>query len=107
MKKRVGLARAIAYGPEIILYDEPTTGLDPIRSDAINNLILQLKRDLNVTSIVITHDMNSTYKVADRIAMLYEGRIIEVGSTEEIRNSPNPIVQQFINGRATGPIAEW
>lgn len=107
MKKRVGLARAIAYGPEIILYDEPTTGLDPIRADAINNLILQLKRDLNVTSIVITHDMNSTYKVADRIAMLYEGRIIEVGSTEEIRNSPNPIVQQFINGRATGPIAEW
>ncbi|HNS04974.1 MAG TPA: ABC transporter ATP-binding protein [Candidatus Saccharicenans sp.] len=107
MKKRVGLARAIAYGPEIVLYDEPTTGLDPIRADAINNLILQLKRDLNVTSIVITHDMNSTYKVADRIAMLYEGRIIEVGSSEEIRNSPNPIVQQFINGRATGPIAEW
>ncbi len=107
MKKRVGLARAIAYGPEIILYDEPTTGLDPIRADAINNLILQLKRDLNVTSIVITHDMNSTYKVADRIAMLYDGRIIEVGSTEEIRHSPNPIVQQFINGRATGPIAEW
>lgn len=107
MKKRVGLARAIAYGPEIILYDEPTTGLDPIRADAINNLILQLKRELNVTSIVITHDMNSTYKVADRIAMLYDGRIIEVGSSEEIRHSPNPIVQQFINGRATGPIAEW
>ncbi|MDD8020290.1 MAG: ABC transporter ATP-binding protein [Acidobacteriota bacterium] len=107
MKKRVGLARAIAYGPEIILYDEPTTGLDPIRADAINNLILQLKRDLKVTSMVITHDMNSTYKVADRIAMLYDGRIIEVGSPEEIKSSPNPVVQQFINGRATGPIAEW
>ncbi|MBP7870341.1 MAG: ABC transporter ATP-binding protein [Candidatus Saccharicenans sp.] len=107
MKKRVGLARAIAYGPEIILYDEPTTGLDPIRADAINNLILQLKNDLKVTSIVITHDMNSTYKVADRIAMLYDGRIIEVGSPQEIKSSPNPVVQQFINGRATGPIAEW
>lgn len=107
MKKRVGLARAIAYNPEIILYDEPTTGLDPIRADAINELILQLKRDLKVTSVVITHDMNSTYKVADRIAMLYDGRIIEVGTPEEIKNSANPIVQQFIHGRATGPIAEW
>ncbi|MCI4445025.1 MAG: ABC transporter ATP-binding protein [Candidatus Aminicenantes bacterium] len=107
MKKRVGLARAIAYNPEIILYDEPTTGLDPIRADAINNLILQLKKDLQVTSIVITHDMNSTFKVADRIAMLYDGRIIEVGTPEEIKNSSNPIVQQFIHGRATGPIAEW
>ena len=107
MKKRVGLARAIAYGPEIILYDEPTTGLDPIRADAINNLILQLKSDLRVTSIVITHDMNSTYKVADRVAMLYDGRIIEVGTPDEIKHSPNPIVQQFINGQATGPIAEW
>jgi phospholipid/cholesterol/gamma-HCH transport system ATP-binding protein len=107
MKKRVGLARAIAYGPEIVLYDEPTTGLDPIRADAINNLILQLKNDLKVTSIVITHDMNSTYKVADRIAMLYDGRIIEVDSPQEIKSSPNPVVQQFINGRATGPIAEW
>jgi len=107
MKKRVGLARAIAYGPEIVLYDEPTTGLDPIRADAINNLILQLKQDLKVTSIVITHDMNSTYKVADRIAMLYDGQIIEVDSPQEIRSSPNPVVQQFINGRATGPIAEW
>jgi phospholipid/cholesterol/gamma-HCH transport system ATP-binding protein len=107
MKKRVGLARAIAYNPEIILYDEPTTGLDPIRADAINELILQLKKDLCVTSVVITHDMNSTYKIADRIAMLYEGRIIEVGTPEEIRHSPNPVVQQFINGRATGPIEEW
>ena len=107
MKKRVGLARAIAYNPEIILYDEPTTGLDPIRADAINNLILELKKDLQVTSVVITHDMNSTYKVADRIAMLYDGQIIEVGTPEEIKNSANPVVQQFIHGRATGPIAEW
>lgn len=107
MKKRVGLARAIAYNPEIILYDEPTTGLDPIRADAINSLILRLKKDLCVTSVVITHDMNSTYKIADRIAMLYDGRIIEIGTPEEIRNSPNPVVQQFINGRATGPIEEW
>jgi len=107
MKKRVGLARAIAYSPEIILYDEPTTGLDPIRADAINDLILQLKKDLKVTSIIITHDMNTTYKVADRIAMLYGGRIIEVGTPEEIKNSLNPVVQQFIHGQSTGPIAEW
>jgi len=107
MKKRVGLARAIAYSPEIILYDEPTTGLDPIRADAINYLILQLKEKLSVTSVVITHDMNSTYKVADRIAMLYDGRIIEIGTPEEIRHSTNPVVQQFISGRAEGPITEW
>ncbi|MGB9907364.1 MAG: ABC transporter ATP-binding protein [Candidatus Saccharicenans sp.] len=107
MKKRVGLARAIAYSPEIVLYDEPTTGLDPIRADAINCLILQLKEELRVTSVIITHDMNTTYKVADRVAMLYDGRIIEVGTPGEIRNSANPVVQQFINGRAEGPITEW
>lgn len=107
MKKRVGLARAIAYSPEIILYDEPTTGLDPIRADAINSLILELKEKLRVTSVVITHDMNSTYKVADRIAMLYDGQIIEIGTPEEIRRSTNPVVQQFISGRAEGPITEW
>jgi len=107
MKKRVGLARAIAYNPEIILYDEPTTGLDPIRADAINDLILQLKEQLHVTSVVITHDMNTTYKVADRIGMLYDGRIIETGTPEEIKNSRNPVVQQFIHGRAAGPIVEW
>ncbi|MGB9892975.1 MAG: ABC transporter ATP-binding protein [Candidatus Saccharicenans sp.] len=107
MKKRVGLARAIAYSPEIILYDEPNTGLDPIRADAINDLILQLKEQLHVTSVVITHDMKTTYKVADRIGLLYDGRIVEIGTPEEIKNSANPIVQQFIHGRATGPIAEW
>ena len=107
MKKRVGLARAIAYGPEIILYDEPSTGIDPIRADSINDLILQLKREMGVTSVVITHDMVSTFKLADRIAMLYEGRIIEVGTAAAIKASANPVVQQFIHGRATGPITDY
>lgn len=107
MKKRVGLARAISYQPEFILYDEPSTGIDPIRADAINDLINMLKKDLGVTSIVITHDMVSTYKVADRIAMLYNGEIIETGTPEEIKQSENPVVQQFINGRAEGPIENW
>lgn len=107
MKKRVGLARAIAYGPEILLYDEPSTGIDPIRADAINDLINMTKQKLNVTSVVITHDMTSAYKVADRIAMLYNGKIIEVGSPDAIKNSTNQIVQQFIHGRAEGPIKEF
>lgn len=107
MKKRVGLARAIAYRPEIILYDEPSTGLDPIRADAINDLIIQTKQDLCATSVVITHDMTSSYKVADRIAMLYEGRIIETGSPSEIQASNNPVVRQFIHGQAHGPITDW
>jgi phospholipid/cholesterol/gamma-HCH transport system ATP-binding protein len=106
MRKRVGLARAIAYGPEIILYDEPSTGIDPIRADSINDLINDLKRDLCVTSVVITHDMVSSYKVADRIAMLYEGRIIEIGTPAEIQASSNPIIQQFIHGQARGPITD-
>lgn len=104
MKKRVGLARAIALGPEIIFYDEPTTGLDPILADQINDLILDLADRLNVTSVTITHDMVSAYKVADRIAMLYNGRIEQVGTPEQIRESDNGVVQQFINGRAEGPI---
>ncbi|MFB0566470.1 MAG: ABC transporter ATP-binding protein [Candidatus Aminicenantaceae bacterium] len=107
MKKRVGLARAIAYGPEIILYDEPSTGIDPIRADAINELINLMKRELKVTSIVITHDMVSSYKVADRIAMLYGGKIIETGTPEEMKNSGNQVVQQFIHGKAEGPIENW
>jgi len=107
MKKRVGLARAIAYKPEIILYDEPSTGIDPIRADSINDLINQLKRDLGVTSVVITHDMVSCYKVADRIAMLYDGVIIETGTPAEIQASSNPVVRQFISGRAGGPITDW
>jgi len=104
MKKRVGLARAIAYKPEIILYDEPSTGIDPIRADGINDLIKMMKTELKVTSVVITHDMVSSYKVADRIAMLYEGKIIETGTPDEIKATPNPVVQQFIHGRAEGPI---
>lgn len=107
MKKRVGLARAIAYHPDIILYDEPSTGIDPIRADAINDLIIRMREDLQVTSIVITHDMVSTYKVAGRIAMLYNGTIIEVGTPDEIKNSKNEVVQQFIHGRAEGPIENW
>ncbi|MCX7793772.1 MAG: ABC transporter ATP-binding protein [Thermodesulfovibrionales bacterium] len=104
MRKRVGLARAIAHDPEILLYDEPTTGLDPIMADAINDLIVDLKNKLNVTSVAITHDMNSAYKIADRIAMLYEGKIIEVGTPYEIKNTSNPVVRQFITGSAKGPI---
>ena len=107
MRKRVGLARAIAYRPEIILYDEPSTGLDPIRADAINDLILLLQKEMGVTSIVITHDMVSAYKVADRIAMVYGGKIIAVGPPEEIRHSPDPVVQQFLQGRAEGPIKDF
>jgi phospholipid/cholesterol/gamma-HCH transport system ATP-binding protein len=104
MKKRVGLARAIAMDAEIILYDEPTTGLDPISADAINDLIVDLRKKLGVTSVAITHDMQSAYKISDRIAMLYKGEIQEIGTPEEIRNTKNPIVRQFITGSATGPI---
>jgi len=104
MRKRVSLARAIAMEPEILLYDEPTTGLDPIMADVINELIVQMRKKLQVTSIAITHDMVSAYKIADRIAMLYEGRIIEVGTPQRIRESDDEIVQQFIQGRAEGPI---
>jgi phospholipid/cholesterol/gamma-HCH transport system ATP-binding protein len=104
MKKRVSLARAIAMEPEILLYDEPTTGIDPVMADAINELIIRMREKLSVTSIAITHDMKSAYKIADRIAMLYQGKIIEVGIPDEIRNSPNPIVQQFIQGKSEGPI---
>ena len=106
MKKRVALARAICTRPKIILYDEPTTGVDPITADAINLLIDELHDKLKVTSIVVTHDMRSAYKVADRIAMLYEGRIIAEGTPDEIRYSHNPYVHQFITGAAHGPITE-
>jgi phospholipid/cholesterol/gamma-HCH transport system ATP-binding protein len=104
MKKRVGLARAIAHGPKILLFDEPTTGLDPIMADVINNLIISVTTSLHATSVAITHDMNSAYRIADRIAMLYNGTIIEIGTPGEIRNTENPVVRQFIEGRAHGPI---
>ncbi len=106
MKKRVGLARAICMRPQIILYDEPTTGVDPIMGDAINDLISQLHDKLKTTSIAVTHDMRSAYKIATRIAMLYNGKIIANGTPEEIKNSKDPVVKQFITGAAAGPITE-
>ncbi len=98
-KKRIALARAISLNPEVILYDEPTTGLDPIRADVINELILKLQRELGVTTIVVTHDMTSAYKIADRVIMLHNGKIIVDGNANEIRNHPFPVVQQFIKGQ--------
>ncbi|MBN1804029.1 MAG: ABC transporter ATP-binding protein [Sedimentisphaerales bacterium] len=100
-RKRVALARAIALNPEIILYDEPTTGLDPIRSDVINELVLKLQKELKVTSVVVTHDMTSAYKIADRIVMLHNGKIIADGDADHIRNHPHPVVQQFICGQVS------
>jgi len=100
MRKRTGLARAIIDRPEIILYDEPTAGLDPVIADSINNLILQLSEKFHATSIVVTHDMVSAYKVADRVAMLHEGKILESGTPAEIQGSRNPVVQKFIQGRS-------
>lgn len=106
MRKRVGLARAICMKPEIILYDEPTTGVDPIMGDAINDLIKDLHDKLKVTSIAVTHDMVSAYKIASRIAMLYKGKIVAVGTPNEIKNTANPVIKQFITGAAKGPITE-
>ncbi|MFA5093854.1 MAG: ABC transporter ATP-binding protein [Candidatus Omnitrophota bacterium] len=106
MRKRVGLARAICMDPKIILYDEPTTGVDPIMADAVNDLIKDLQSKLRTTAIAVTHDMTSAYKIADRIAMLYKGKIVEIGTPEEIKNTSNPLVKQFITGAATGPITE-
>ena len=104
MQKRVSLARAIAAKPEIIFFDEPTTGLDPIMADVINELIVKCTKELGATTLSITHDMASARKIADRIAMLYEGKIIWQGEKREIDHSGNPYVDQFIHGRATGPI---
>ena len=104
MRKRVGLARALAVEPEILLFDEPTTGLDPIRASAINELIVEMNQRLKVTSITITHDMESAYTIADRIAMLYQGRIIFAGAPDELRQAAHPVVRQFIQGSAEGPI---
>ena len=98
MKKRVGLARAIAHEPAYIMYDEPTTGLDPIMSDVINDLIVTIREKLNITSIAVTHDMKSAYKISNRIAMIHEGRLVQVGTPEEIQTSTNPLVRQFISG---------
>jgi phospholipid/cholesterol/gamma-HCH transport system ATP-binding protein len=104
MQKRVGLARAIAAKPEIIFFDEPTTGLDPIMADVINELIVKCVHEVGATALTITHDMASTRKIADRVAMLHEGRIIWQGHKRDIDHSGNPYVDQFIHGRAEGPI---
>lgn len=104
MQKRVALARAIAAEPEIIFFDEPTTGLDPIMADVINDLIVKCVEDLGITAVSITHDMASARKISDRMAMIYEGRLIWVGRTEDVGATDNPYVQQFIHGRADGPI---
>ncbi|MBT3535974.1 MAG: ATP-binding cassette domain-containing protein [Rhodospirillaceae bacterium] len=104
MRKRVGLARAIATKPEILFFDEPTTGLDPIMGDVINNLIVKCVRELGATALSITHDMASARKIADRIAMIYQGKIIWIGPAADIDHSDNDYVDQFINGRADGPI---
>jgi len=104
MQKRVGLARSIAIKPEIMLYDEPTTGVDPITAAAVDRLIVKMNKTYGITSIVVSHDLKSIYRIADRIAMLYQGKIIFTGKVDEIQNSDNPILQQFIKGEAHGPI---
>lgn len=104
MKKRVGLARAIAMDPQVVFYDEPTAGLDPIVAAVIDKLILDLSKKLNITSVVVTHDMKSVFTIASRIAMLHNGKVLEIGTPDEIRESKNEMIQQFINGEPEGPI---
>jgi phospholipid/cholesterol/gamma-HCH transport system ATP-binding protein len=104
MQKRVSLARAVATNPEILFFDEPTTGLDPIMADVINNLIIANSKQLGATTITITHDMHSARKIADKLAMLYQGKFIWFGSVDNLYNSGNEFVEQFIHGNAFGPI---
>lgn len=104
MRKRVGLARAIALDPDIVFYDEPTSGLDPVVGGVIDKLIKDLSTKLMITSVVVTHDMQSVFEIADRVAMVHKGKIVKVGTSQEIRKSDNEYIQQFINGRPTGPI---
>ena len=104
MKKRVALARAIATDPKYIFYDEPTTGIDPIMADVINDLIIHLQKSLDITSVVVTHDIASAYKISNRIAMLYDGKIIGMGTPEEIKKTENPYIRQFTTGSSVGPI---
>jgi phospholipid/cholesterol/gamma-HCH transport system ATP-binding protein len=106
MQKRVGLARAIATSPEILFFDEPTTGLDPIMADVINDLIVKSVEELGATALSITHDMASARKIADHVAMIYQGRIIWYGAVGDLDHSGNPFVEQFIHGRASGPITD-
>jgi phospholipid/cholesterol/gamma-HCH transport system ATP-binding protein len=104
MKKRVGIARALALDPEILFYDEPTSGLDPVMTAVITRLIRELSRDLGVASVVVTHDMKSAFDVADHIIMLYKGKVVAEGAPEDLENSEDPVVRQFVNGEADGPI---
>jgi len=106
MKRRVGFARAIALKPRILLFDEPTTGLDPVMTDVIGNIILDLKAELGVTSITITHDLKSAFQIADRIAMLFRGECIALEHPEAFKTHPNPVVQQFLKGEAEGPFLQ-
>ncbi|MFB3907174.1 MAG: ABC transporter ATP-binding protein [Candidatus Eisenbacteria bacterium] len=106
MRKRVGLARAIAMDPDYLLYDEPTTGLDPVTAEQINQRIVELRQKIRTTSIVVTHDMRSAYTVADRICLIHEQKIWFTGTPEEVRNSEDPVVQQFIRGEARGPLTD-
>ncbi len=105
MRKRVGVARALILNPEIMLFDEPTSGLDPIMSDVINNLIIRMHDKFKFTGIIISHDIEAAYKTGDKIAMLYEGKIIEEGASGDFRNSKNPVVKQFVSGSMEGPIS--
>jgi phospholipid/cholesterol/gamma-HCH transport system ATP-binding protein len=107
MKKRVGLARAIAMDPPVVLYDEPTTGLDPIMADVINELIRNLQNSLEITSVAVTHDINSAYKIGDRLALLFDGKIVFEGTPDEIRSTKDELVRQFIEGKAHGPIGVY
>ena len=104
MRKRVGLARAIALDPEVIFYDEPSAGLDPVVTAVVDKLIVDLGGALSITSVVVTHDMNSVFRIADRIVMLYKGKILQIGTKDEIRNSKDEYIQQFINGTIEGPM---
>ena len=106
MRKRAGLARSLVSDPEIILYDEPTTGLDPVTAHIIDRVILDLKEKLEVTSVVVSHDMAGTFRVADKVAMLYDGRIIAQGLPEEFQNSADPLVKQFVTGALEGPLSD-
>jgi phospholipid/cholesterol/gamma-HCH transport system ATP-binding protein len=106
MRRRVGFARAISLKPDILLFDEPTTGLDPVISDVIADLIVEMDQKLGTTTVTITHDMKVAFKIANRVAMLYEGHIIEQGTPEKFQESQNPIVRQFIEGRAQGPLTD-
>lgn len=106
-QKRIALARAIVLQPKVVLYDEPTTGLDPIRADSINDLIIKLQRELSITSIVVTHDLASAFKIADSMVMLYDGRVEMTGTPQEFRQSSNEAVQRFLNAHGSGDFATW